>query len=165
VTITNDKVRTEARRAMTPSLEGLLATLAAGIELERPIPFGNAFALGSRLRFEYPGARFEPFAQMHLVDPEGPSFWIVEPGRLFDDYLVAIPEADVASLGLVDASDVLVFVIVAPGDPVPTVNLFAPIVVNRRSLVGAQVILEDSGYACAVPVDAGTARPRSTFAR
>lgn len=132
-----------------------------GIDLARPIPLGVGFAPGTRIRLEWPGEQFEPFLRLVLTDPTGPSFWAVEPGRLFDDYIVAIPEPDVERLELIDQTDVVIFVLVSPGAEAPTVNLFAPIVINRRTKRAMQVILEDSGYGCAVPVTAGTARPVS----
>ncbi len=132
-----------------------------GIDLARPIPFGLGFAPGTRIRLEYPGDQFDPFLRLALTDPSGPCFWAVEPGRLFDDYIVAIPEPDVERLGLVDPDDVVIFVLVSPGRETPTVNLFAPIVINRRTKCGMQVILEESDYSCAVSIDAGTARPTS----
>ena len=131
----------------------------AGISLARPIPFGFGVAPGSRFRLDIPGEQFAPFFRMTLVEPSGPSFWVVEPGRLFDDYIIAMPEHEVELLELVDATDVFTFVIVSPGHETPTVNLFAPVVVNRKTKMGAQVILEDSGYSCTVPIDAGTSRP------
>ena len=130
-----------------------------GIELVRAIPLGMGFAPGSRMHLEYPGEQFEPFLRLSLTDPVGPNFWAVEPGRLFDDYIVVIPETDVERLGLIDQSDVVIFVLVSPGTEAPTVNLYAPIVINVRTKRAMQVILEESGYACAVPINAGTARP------
>ncbi len=130
-----------------------------GIELVRPIPFGSGLASGTRFRLNYPGAQYDPFLTLSLIEPEGPSFIVVEPGRLFDDYLIAIPEMDADLLELADSSDVLTFVIVSTQNTPATVNLAAPIVINRRTKRGLQVILEDSDYDFAVSVEAGTSRP------
>ena len=149
-----------ARAAQDDQIDGAIEE-DRGIELVRPIPLGIGFAPGSRLRLEYPGEQFDPFLRLALIEPTGPSFWAVEPGRLFDDYIVVIPEADVECLGLIDQSDVVVFVLVSPGREAPTVNLYAPIVINLKTKRAMQVILEESGYACAVPINSGTARPVS----
>lgn len=130
-----------------------------GIELVRPLAFGNGVAPGTRIRLQYPGERFEPFLKLDLTEPDGPSFIVVEPGRLFDDYLVAIPEEDVELLELTDAADAVIFVLVTTTHTPPTVNLNAPIVVNWRTKRGVQAILDESGYSYAVPIGAGTARP------
>lgn len=135
-----------------------------GLLLARPIPFGFGVAPGTRLSLDYPGEQFDPFLRLSLLEPAGPSFWAVEPGRLFDDYVVEIPEVDVALLDLANESDVVIFVLVSPGKDTPTVNLFAPIIVNRRLKLAAQVILEESGYSCTVAINAGTARPVSLLA-
>jgi flagellar assembly factor FliW len=77
---------------------------------------------------------------------DGPEFLAIAPGVYFQDYAPVIPDAAVASLGLAGAEDaVLVSLVTVPeGDPAgATVNLFAPVVINHRTRVGAQVILND----------------------
>ena len=130
-----------------------------GIELARPLPFGSGVAPGTRFQILYPGERFDPFLKLALIEPDGPNFIVVEPGRLFSDYLIAIPEADAEILELEDPTDVISFVIVTTTRTPATVNLCAPILVNRKTKRGLQAILDDSGYSYAVPINAGTARP------
>ena len=106
------------------------------------------------------GPSWEPYAALVSLDEPGLVFMIVPPAALFDDYVIEIPEDDAAELGLEAGDDAVVFVIVRRHNvPVPVVNLVAPVVVNRRTLIAAQVVLQDSGYGLMVPVDAGTARP------
>jgi len=106
------------------------------------------------------GASWDPYVALVSLDEPALAFMIVPPAALFDDYVVEIPEDDVAQLALEDGDDAVVFLIVRRhGVPTPVVNLVAPVVVNRRTLVAAQVVLQDSGYGLMVPVDAGSARP------
>lgn len=106
------------------------------------------------------GPSFEPYAALVSRDERGLAFMVVPPAALFDDYVIEIPEDDAALLELKEPDDAVVLVIVRRrGVPTPVVNLLAPVVVNRRTRVAAQVVLQESGYGVMVPVDAGTARP------
>jgi flagellar assembly factor FliW len=106
------------------------------------------------------GPAWEPYSSLVSVDEPGLAFLVVPPAALFPDYVIEIPEEDCAVLGLEDAGDVVVLVVVRRrGVPVPVVNLMAPVVVNRRTRMAAQVVLQESDYGLMVPVDAGTARP------
>lgn len=107
------------------------------------------------------GPDWEPYTSLVSLDEPSLAFLVVPPAALFDDYVIEVPEEDCAQLELTDAADVVVLLIVRRrGVPTPVVNLVAPIVVNRRTRMAAQVILQDSGYGLMVPVDAGTARPQ-----
>lgn len=106
------------------------------------------------------GAEWEPYTSLVSLDEPSLAFLVVPPAALFEDYVIEIPEEDCAQLELEDAADVVTLLIVRRrGVPTPVVNLVAPIVVNRRTRVAAQVVLQESGYGLMVPVDAGTARP------
>jgi flagellar assembly factor FliW len=107
------------------------------------------------------GADWEPYTSLVSLDEPSLAFLVVPPAALFEDYVIEIPEEDCAQLELEDAADVVVLLIVRRrGLPTPVVNLVAPIVVNRRTRMAAQVVLQESGYGLMVPVDAGTARPQ-----
>lgn len=102
----------------------------------------------------------DPYVALVSLDEPGLAFMIVPPAALFSDYIIEIPDDDVALLGLEADDDAVVFVIVRRhGVPTPVVNLVAPVIINRRTLAAAQVVLQDSGYGLMVAVDAGTARP------
>ena len=62
------------------------------------------------------------------------------------DYTPELTDEQAAGLGLTDPADAMLLVVANPGgsgDSGTTVNLLAPIVVNTRTAVGAQLILED----------------------
>jgi flagellar assembly factor FliW len=72
-----------------------------------------------------------------------------EPLRLFvvsgaalPSYQPEVGDDDAAALGLTSADDAELYVVVNPADGEPTLNLLAPIVVNRHTRAGAQLILE-----------------------
>lgn len=108
------------------------------------------------------GEAYEPFAALSSMDEDGLGFIVVSPGALFPDYVVEIPDAEVALLGLTGSADAEVLTLVTRrlGAP-PTVNLMGPVVVNRRDQRAMQVVLQDLDYGVAVAVDAGSARPAS----
>lgn len=151
--------------------------LAGAPAIDEARPAGDAVAAGDAvvLTFARPllglegstryavnplGPDWEPYTSLVSLDEPALAFLVVPPGVLFEDYVIEIPEEDCTQLELEDANDVLVLVIVRRrGVPTPVVNLVAPIVVNRRTRMAAQVVLQESGYGLTVPVDAGTARP------
>jgi flagellar assembly factor FliW len=130
---------------------------ALGIELARPM---IGWPESTRFVVRPLGADFEPYVALSSLDQPGLDFVVVPPGALFEDYVIEIPSDDVETLGLAGPEETAVFVLVTPrGGPVPTVNLLGPLVVNRRTMRGLQVVLDSAGYGSAVRVDAGTARP------
>jgi flagellar assembly factor FliW len=72
------------------------------------------------------------------------------------DYLVEISDDDAALLGVASADDLLLFNIVnyrAESPDAATVNLIGPILVNRRTRVGRQVVIANyPGYSARHPL-------------
>ncbi|MBF4603970.1 MULTISPECIES: flagellar assembly protein FliW [Curtobacterium] len=58
-------------------------------------------------------------------------------------YSPELTDEQAAGLELTDPADAVLLVVANPGASGTTVNLLAPIVVNARTAVGAQLILED----------------------
>lgn len=92
------------------------------------------------------GPEFEPFCRMTSLDTEGLQFVVAPPGVFFDDYTIEVDEASAERLGVSDAADVVVLVIVTLAEPpaVPTANLLGPIVVNRLTWSAMQVVQRNS---------------------
>ena len=88
-----------------------------------------------------------PFLWMRLSGPSGKvSFVVLEPGVILPGYEIELFDADAQSLALSDPSDALVLNIVTLNPRFPqaaTVNLIGPVVVNRRTLIGRQVVIEN----------------------
>ncbi|HVC25824.1 MAG TPA: flagellar assembly protein FliW [Acidimicrobiales bacterium] len=129
---------------------------------ERALVFDRAligFPESRAYRLRSLGEAYAPFAALTSADEDGPSFIVVPPGLLFQDYVIEIPEADVAALDLRAAEDVEILALVTRrAGAAPTANLMGPIVVNTRTGHAAQVVLADGGYGVAVPLDSGSAR-------
>lgn len=90
----------------------------------------------------------EPFMTLEPSDGEGPTFVVVPPSAVLDDYLVPIDSDTAAALGIVEPDDAYMLAIVALGADAAghTVNLLGPIVVNRYTGRARQVVLVDSEY-------------------
>lgn len=84
-----------------------------------------------------------PFMWIRCADRHELGFIVVEPSQIVDDYDVEISDDDAAGLGILKAEDALVLNIVTLKDGTiesATVNLIGPIVINRHTLQGKQVI-------------------------
>jgi flagellar assembly factor FliW len=98
-----------------------------------------------------------PFLWMKLRGPSGSvNFVVLEPGGYIPDYELELFDADAAALDLSDSTEAMVLNIVTlnPKNPLAgTVNLIGPIVVNRRTRVGRQLVIENhSRYSARQPL-------------
>lgn len=107
-----------------------------------------------RFRLEALEEGLEPFRSLRSLDLETLRFVVVAPGEVFENYVIEVPEDDVERLGLHDADDALVVVIVTVSQP-PTANLLGPVVVNRHTGLSRQVVLTGSGYDVRTPLPLG----------
>ena len=82
-----------------------------------------------------------PFMWMQMLDNARRSFLIVSPFVVVPDYQPDIPADDVAFLGLTEPSDALVYnICTVRATTRATINLKGPLVFNRHTMVGKQVI-------------------------
>lgn len=88
-----------------------------------------------------PLAEFEPFCWLASVDDEKSRFVVVHPGELFPDYDPAEPPTDQGK-----EVTVLAIVKIASDWRRTTVNLRAPIFVDKASRSGSQQILSTERY-------------------
>jgi len=87
----------------------------------------------------------DPFAWLQVEGNTSLAFVVVDPFLVVPDYQPDIPQPDVDFLGLKDASDALLLNIVTVHGPNrATINLKGPIVINRRTHVGKQVIITNA---------------------
>ena len=83
----------------------------------------------------------EPFFWLQVADDPNLAFLVIEPSVAISDYQPDIPDRDALALGLEEPDDALIFNIVtvhASGQA--TMNLKGPIVINRHTWIGKQVI-------------------------
>jgi flagellar assembly factor FliW len=88
-----------------------------------------------------------------LDDPEL-RFLVVSPVSFFPDYAPVVDDETVTELGITSAEDVLVLLVLKPGDSLmsTTANLLAPVLVNTVTHRAVQVILDDPELAIATPL-------------
>lgn len=86
-----------------------------------------------------------PLFKLRSLDQPGLEFVVAPPVLLFPDYAPEIDDASADRLGLTDAADALLLVVLTVGADVAstTANLLAPIVVHERTRVAAQVVVQD----------------------
>jgi flagellar assembly factor FliW len=86
-----------------------------------------------------------PYLWLKLNGPRGAvNFVVIEPGGIIPGYELEIFDSDAEALGLTDPAETMVLNIVTVLQQEPlhaTVNLVGPIVVNRRTRVGRQLVL------------------------
>lgn len=98
----------------------------------------------------------EPFSWLQVPDEGDLAFLVVPPGAILPDYAPNLADDDVRFLAIESPDDVWIFNIVTlRPDGTSTVNLKGPIVINRHTLVGKQVVLVNSPYPIQHPL--GTA--------
>lgn len=86
----------------------------------------------------------KPFMWIRCEDRHELGFIVIEPGSVLNDYHPEIADDDAKNLGIEDPSDVLVLNIVTlNGDDLEqaTVNLVGPVIINRSTLTGKQLIV------------------------
>ena len=86
-----------------------------------------------------------PFAWLHVQDNSALAFVVIDPFIVLPDYQPDIPQADVDFLRLQRADDALLLGIVTiHGNEQATLNLKGPIVINRHTHTGKQVIMANA---------------------
>lgn len=84
------------------------------------------------------------------------TFLLANPFLYFEGYAVDLPAPDMAELQATDASDLIVLAIVTlPRTEVDhcTMNLQGPVVLNVRTRLGRQIVLQDSDYGVRHQID------------
>lgn len=88
-----------------------------------------------------------PFLWMRLSGPKGQvCFIVMEPAGIIKEYEPELFDADALALDISDASEAMILNIVTlkrRTPPEATVNLIGPIVLNRRTRVGRQLVLSN----------------------
>jgi flagellar assembly factor FliW len=87
----------------------------------------------------------EPFRWLRVKDNTSLAFLVLEPFVALPEYQPDIPESDVEFLGLSGPEDAILYNIVTlHGEHRATINLKGPVVINRNTGVGKQVILANA---------------------
>jgi flagellar assembly factor FliW len=86
----------------------------------------------------------DPFVRMQSAGKPSLSFVLISPFVVAPEYQPDLPAADVESLGLHTPDDALVLNIVTLKESGATVNLKGPIVVNCRTRLARQVVINNA---------------------
>ena len=88
------------------------------------------------------------FRWLQSIEEPGLAFVVVHPSEYFADYEIEISDADAAKLQLESEDDALVLAILTIRDNGQDIsaNLAAPVIVNSKNLMGAQIALRDERY-------------------
>lgn len=89
-----------------------------------------------------------PFRWLQSTSDPALAFVVIDPAEYFVGYEIEISDLDEELLRLTCAEDAMVLVIVTVGKEgkIVTANLAAPVVVNSKTLVGMQIVLQDDRY-------------------
>lgn len=86
-----------------------------------------------------------PFFWIQVANDPNLAFLVIEPSLITTDYHPDVNDRDIVALGLEEPDDALLFNIVTlhKAGP-PTVNLKGPVLINRHTWVGKQVVLDNA---------------------
>lgn len=89
-----------------------------------------------------------PFKWIQAVDKPELAFALVDPFKIKKDYDFDLTDEEVEYLGVNDASEVMVFSIVVVPEDIKkiTMNLKAPLIINKSNNKAAQIILDTDKY-------------------
>ena len=89
---------------------------------------------------------------MRAVDDAELRLYLVDPSSVLSDYAPILSDEQADSLALTTADDALILVVAHPAADGVSVNLLAPVIVNRVTGAASQVILEDQDYPLRAPL-------------
>ncbi len=88
-----------------------------------------------------------PFQWLQVLDDPNLAFLVVSPFEVYPEYQPDVAEDDVQFLELRQPQDALVYNIVTlRGAGRATVNLKGPIILNRQTLIGKQVVIMNAAH-------------------
>ncbi|MDR0539352.1 MAG: flagellar assembly protein FliW [Spirochaetaceae bacterium] len=92
-------------------------------------------------------AERQPFYYLQSIDTSALCFILVSPFLFRPDYELNVSDDELAEIGLTNQKNALVFSIVTiPAEGNMTANLQGPLIINRDTRCGKQVILSDSRW-------------------
>jgi flagellar assembly factor FliW len=112
------------------------------------------FASAHRFQLSALGEDLAPFMELTCLD-EGLRFIVVPPGAIWPDYTLELPDEVAISLGLHSEHDAAILAIVTlRASEAPTANLMGPLVINVRTAIATQFVLQPTEASPAHPVTA-----------
>jgi len=97
-----------------------------------------------------------PFRYLVSLDEPSLGFGVADPAKLFANYEVDYSaEREVLDIQSDDEAQFYVVLTIGENPMRTTANLLAPILVNKRTGIGRQLVLSDSRYSTKHPIIAG----------
>jgi flagellar assembly factor FliW len=96
----------------------------------------------------------EPFMWMQSLDIPSLAFVVIDPALIFPEYHFSLKMDQVRPLEVDEVEDIQVYVIVTMAGNIldVTVNLQGPIIVNRKTSVAMQLVLNDPNFSTRHPL-------------
>lgn len=90
-------------------------------------------------------AELEPFMWLKAESKKHIAFLVFDPFVLFPEYEIDVDDASLAEINIENPSDVVVLTIItiSKTGAEPTVNLQGPLIINKNTNKGIQVVLSD----------------------
>lgn len=89
---------------------------------------------------------------MRAVDDSALRLYLVDPRSVLSEYAPTLTDEQAEGLALGSPDDALILVVAHPSAEGVSVNLLAPVIVNRTTGAASQVILEDQDYPLRAPL-------------
>ncbi len=89
---------------------------------------------------------------MRAVDDDELRLYLVDPRTVLSEYAPILTDEQADGLALGTPDDALILVVAHPAADGVSVNLLAPVIVNRNTGAASQVILEDQDYPLRAPL-------------
>lgn len=89
-----------------------------------------------------------PLSFLQSVDQSTLAFIVVNPMEFFVDYEPDVPDADLKDIKITNPEQAVLVSLVSIPEKVEdmTVNLIAPIVINKDTKIGKQIVLQDQEF-------------------
>ena len=96
----------------------------------------------------------EPFQWMQSLEEPSLAFVVIEPSRVLTEYHFSVKRDQIKALETDDVEDLQVYVIVTMASSIMdvTVNLQGPIVINKHTHIGQQIVLNDPKFSTRHPL-------------
>lgn len=96
----------------------------------------------------------DPISWLQSIENPEVAFIISDPFQLFPNYALKLGDDVLKYMHITDSSEALIFVILSVSDNVLSANLRAPIIVNTKSRMATQLIVDDERLSFKTPVPA-----------
>ena len=84
-----------------------------------------------------------PFIELRSLDEEHLGFWAMNPFPFVDRYEIEVSDDDIDSLGIKQLDDAFFLTLATMNKSNITLNLMAPILLNKETQIGKQIVLEN----------------------